>query len=340
MAFEDYNTDAEVMTHSMLKSMRRCPRIVLYKHHDLLAPKSISKPLKRGTWFHALMEAHYKGEDWKAVHKSFTNEFSKLFDEEQDKLGDLPKEIYKLMISYLWHYQDDQDWTVHETEMKIETPLPNGQLYRGKVDMLVEDEYGLWVVDHKTNQTLPSLTQRLLDQQSVLYLWAARRCDIPVTGFIWNYIRTNAPKDIRVTRSGTIAKNQGSTDYPTAYRSLKEQGYDPKTYKSFLVPLQKQRYVSGEVQYSPFFQRHILEKNEAMINRSLKEAMRTAERFRDYDFEDRDGVERVNDRSCDWCSYRNLCTTELIGGNADNVRRQEFMKHDPLAYYDDPIKAE
>jgi hypothetical protein len=338
-------TEAEaglVVTHSLIKSMRRCPRITLYKHHDLLAPREISKPLKRGTWMHELLEAYYLGEDWKAVHRHNTEKFSKLFDEEKDKLGDLPKEIGRLFRSYLWHYKNDAEWKVHEVEFKLEAELPGGQMWQGKSDMLIEDDSGLWIVDHKTHKVLPSLTQRLLDQQSILYIWAARENGIPVQGFIWNYLRTNAPREVRVTKQGTVAKNMGQTDYPTAYTSLVQQfgkeGLD--RYKPWLRDLAKMRYQPDAVQMSPFFQRHVMEKNEGMIERALSEASHTADRYAEYDFEDRDSVERVPDRSCDWCSYKNLCTTELIGGNADNIKRQEFMQQDPFHYYgasEDPI---
>ena len=338
--------DDIVVTHSLIKSFRRCPRITLYKHHDGLAPRALSKPLKRGTWMHELLEAYYLGEDWKAVHRTNTERFANLFDEEKDQLGDLPTEIMRLFKSYLWHYHNDEDWIVHEVEFKLEATLPGGQLWQGKSDMLIENDEGLWIVDHKTHMVLPSLTQRLLDQQSILYLWAARENNIPVLGFIWNYIRTKGPRPVRTTKLGTIAKNMGQTDYPTAYLSLAQQfgkeGLGP--YKPYLRGLQKQRYVSGEMQLSPFFQRHTLVKDEGMIQRALEEASHTADRYVDFDFEGRDSVERVPDRSCDWCSYKNLCTTELIGGNTNNVVRQEFMKQDPFHYYkgqnDDPLGGE
>ena len=333
------HVDGSVVTHSLIKTFRRCPRQALYKHHDLLAPRGISKPLHRGKWIHALLEAFYKGEDYKEVHKAFSLQFARLFDEEKEALGPLPAEIGRLFKSYLWHYQNDESWDVKEVEFKLEAELPTGGPWQGKSDMLVEDEFGLWIVDHKTHKQLPSLTHRMLDQQSVLYLWAARENGIPVQGFIWNYLRTKGPAEIKLLRDNSIGKRQAQTDYPTAFLSLKKQGVDPKEYRSFLAPLREQRYDPDKTQTSPFFQRHIMEKSDEMIERAVLEADHTARRFREYDFEARDAVERVPDRSCDWCGYKNLCTTELIGGNWEGVARREFIKHDPFAYYDeDPLK--
>src|SRR5690242_9726413 len=89
-----------VTTQSMMKTFRRCPREVLYKYVERLQPKVVSKPLTRGKWVHALLEAHYKGMDWKEEHRRWCSRFNKLFDEEKDHLGDLPNEIKRLMDSY------------------------------------------------------------------------------------------------------------------------------------------------------------------------------------------------------------------------------------------------
>src|SRR3546814_16765820 len=77
----------------------------------------------------------------------------------------------------------------------IEVPLPflSGVTLKLRLDMLVEDEYGLWVVDHKTHKTIPKTTDRLLDLQSPLYVWACHQAGIPVHGFIWNYVLAKAP---------------------------------------------------------------------------------------------------------------------------------------------------
>lgn len=338
-----------VVTNSLLKTFRQCPRQAMYKHVDLLTPRvDRSKPLKRGTWIHALLEAKYKGESVKARHQQLTHEFGKLFDEEKEALGNLPVEVARLFNSYNWHYAGDKDWTVHEVEFKLEGELPNGIPIQGKSDMLVEDQFGLWVVDHKSHAVIPSVQDRLLDPQSVIYLWLCQQAGIPVRGFIWNYLVTKPPAIIKLTKAGEMYKRQGPSDYPTALASLKKETIDRRKergdnrtqdyttkYADFLEHLKAQRYVFGETQTSPFFRRDRIEKDEAMIERALAEVSHTAERYRDYPFNDRDAVERNVGKSCNWCAFRSLCTAELIGGNVDNVRRQEYKKHDPFAYYEE-----
>lgn len=336
-----------VSTHSMLKTFSRCPKQAQYKYAERLKPRmEMSKPLKRGTWMHALWEAHYKGENWKVVHRRLSAKFSELFDEEKEALGDLPNECAGLMRSYLWHYGADKDdplhgWTIHEVEFTIEALLPNGHLYRGKVDMLIEDEFGLWLVDHKTHKTLPDFEDRILDMQSALYLWACRENGIPVQGFIWNYIRTKGLTKPKMLADGSrLSRSAIDTDYVTYALALKEYqkdyGLDIRPYAAELQRLKNQRYQPGAVQTSGFFRRHTLEKDDRMLERVVAERTRTSESMHNYDFTDHDSVERVPDRGCKWmCSYKQLCQTELFGGNATNIRRQQFRVGDPMDYYQD-----
>lgn len=345
-----YVDDGKVITtHSMLKTMNRCPKQTQYKYAERLKARfktARDKPLDRGTWLHKLLEVHYAGGNWKSAHRQLSTKFGELFDEEREELGDLPKECADLMRSYLWHYGADPEdphhgWTIHDTELTLECEWPDGSgIYRCRLDFLAEDEFGLFVGDHKSHKVLPHLSFRLLDMASALYIWCCWQNDIPVYGFLWNYIRTKAPSKPQLAYQGTsrerLSTRDIDTDYPTFVRALKEYGLDWREHRDKLKYLKNQRWSQGAIQTSPFFRRDMLEKDQAMVERVVKAAMRTRDRMHGYDWTDPDAVERVVDRSCEWmCGYAGLCTVELFGGNADNIRRQQFKVGDPLDYYHD-----
>lgn len=338
----DESVGKTITTHSMIKTQRSCPRQSLYKYVDRLKPRRLSKPLRRGTWMHSLLEEHHAGRDWEAMHRSLSAKYNELFDEEKDLYGDLPNECRALMRSYLWHYKLDP-WKVLETEFTVESEFPDGTLYRGKVDALIENQFGMWIVDHKTHAQLPDLTFRLLDAQSALYLWAARRMKLPVQGFIWNYLKTKAPSEPTLLKSGArLSKRMGETDWLTytgAIKRLKaERGYRiSRADLDFADRLKAHRYVPGEPQLSPFFRRDILEKDDAMLRRVAMEAYHTSKRMHSYPFENRDIVERnVDMKRCTYmCSYRDLCTTELTGGNTRLLLKNNYQVGDALDYYQD-----
>jgi hypothetical protein len=339
-----------ITTHSMLKTFGRCPKQTDYKYNQRLKPRIIrtdDKPLHRGTWFHKLLEEYYAGRSWRAAHKQLVAQYGRLFDEEKDALGDLPAEMEQLMKSYLWHYGADKEdryhgWKVHETELTLEAPWPDGNgVYRMRLDALIEDDYGLAIVDHKSHVRLPDHGFRLRDKASALYIWCALANDIPVYGFIWNYVLAKAPTKPALVDKGTrLSRSKIVTDFPTAYRAIKEYGLDIDPYRDWLRYLKSQRWQGPDhVQSSPFFRRDTLEKDDDMLARVMKEAMRTRDRMHGYDWTDPDAVERVVDRSCGWCRYSDLCTVEMFQGvdhpQAGNIRRQQFRTGDPLDYYYD-----
>lgn len=336
-------TGQPILTNSMLGAFRRCIKQSEYKYVHRLKPRRLGSPLKRGTWIHSLLEEDAKGNDWRALHKKLTAKFNRMFDEEKDFYGDLPGDILRVMKSYFWHYKNDP-WKYHEVELELTAELPNGILQRIKFDGLIENQFGLWLVDHKSHKSLPDITYRLLDTQSPLYIWVARQNGIPVQGFIWNYLRWKVPSEPKMAYVGKanqrLSKAALDTDYPTYKRALKryskEYGLSMDDYSDELARLKKQRYVPGEIQTSSFFRRDVFEKSDELIQRVLKEAMRTGERMNNYDWSDKDAVERTVGRHCQFmCSYSDLCTMELLGGNTRPLIRQNYEVGDPMSYYHD-----
>lgn len=339
--YTDPESGKLISTHSMLKTFRRCPKQAEYKYVERLKPRILGRPLRLGTWMHALQEEQGRGGDWRAKHQEMIKRvWNKLFDEEKADIGDLPGDCERLMESYLWHYEADE-WTYHEVEYMLETELPDGSIYRGKIDALVENQYGLWIVDRKWHRSMPDITFRMLDAQSALYLWAALRNKIPVQGFIWDYGRSKAPTipKMLVSGKGPGRWNQVETDYPTMKRWFQEHmdGKVPQEYRPKMRHLRSLQYQQGTPQSSPFFRRVVMEKDNAMLKRIAQEAFHTHKRMHTYPFDRPEIVERVPDRSCSFMckGYIELCTSELFTGSRPVNWRQRYEVGDPMDYYFD-----
>jgi PD-(D/E)XK nuclease superfamily len=324
----------DVSTHSMLTTFRRCPRMAMYKFHDCLRPKSLQRPLKMGKWFHSLLEAHYKRKDWQEEHQRLIQEHEEMFFE--DELGDVATSCDRLMRSYLWYYQLEPryDFKVIEAETRYETEWPDGSIYQCIIDLLVEFNGDLWLMDHKLRSQLPNHLQRLLDSQSLLQQWCLRRNGIKIRGFIWNYVRMKPPAIPRLLKNKTLSKRKIETDYVTLRRAIRNYGIDDTPYLADLQRLKALYWRPGKEQHSPFFCRESMEKDDDTIKRMATEMYQTRKRMTRYPFHNRDAVERVVDRSCTYhCSFPSLCSAELFGGNADQVRRLQYQEVDPLDYY-------
>jgi hypothetical protein len=336
-----------VSTQSMLNAFRRCPKKADYAYVQKLRPayiQSKEKPLHKGTWVHALLERYYKGQDWRLHHKVLCERYDRLSDVEQDNLGDMPTEAMALMRSYLWHYGANRDdpyhgWEIVEVEKVLECAWPNGDTFRIKNDLLVKDQFGLWVVDHKTSLNLPDHAFRLRDIQSVGYVHCYRQNGIPVKGFIWNYLRTKAPTKPVVCgykeKDGPrLSRKAIDTDFPTMYQVIKASELDLNDYLPQLNELKSRRWEAGKVQTSPFFRRYVMERPDNVLRDVWKSMYHTHRRMMSYPFHRPELVERVVDRSCQFsCQFDQLCSTELFDGNVDAVRRG-FEVGDPLDYYE------
>jgi len=343
-----------VTTHSMLKTFRGCPREAYYKYTLRLQPKRLSKPLTRGKWIHDLLDVHHKGGDWREQHKRWTKKFSMMFDEEKEELGDLPREILSLMEAYFWHYEADE-WEVLETEKLIEAELPNGHIFRGKIDFLIRNKYDeIWAGDHKSHKRFPDWDFRMLDEQSMLYSWALGQNGIPVKGFVWNYIKTEGIAQPKITQDGKRFYSRiGDTDYPTFVKAIRSARQlhgpdwpsDPKErarLKGLLASLKGQRFDPLQpIQSSPHFRRDYLTRNEGMTARVLAGVVRTSDRMHDYDFSTPDRIERtVNVCKSYLCHYKSLNMGDLVNGDSSMAQRREYTHEDPLAYYNNREEEE
>lgn len=358
-----------VTTQSMMKTFLQCPREAYYKYVLRLQPKRLSEPLTRGKWIHSLLETYYKSlmEDpdkaeanrlmWKQ-HELMVSRFRKLnlFDEELEKLGNMPEDVKTIVEGYFYHYGDPahadyNEWEVVGVEQTLEAELPNGHIFRGRFDMLVQNQFGLWLVDHKSHKRMPDWSHRMMDVQAPLYTWAAHQNGLPVKGFIWNYLITTSRSAPTLLKNGSRFSKTGwaSTTYPLALQAVKDAGWikdkrvhvpDNPEYTAELTAqlraLRDQRWAPGTAQSSPFYRRDEIAHDPEQVARVVASTVRTSERMHSYDFTSDDTVERNTVECKGWrCSYSSLSMADLVTGDSSRLKRSDYQHGDPLAYYED-----
>src|SRR5690554_1209773 len=181
------------VSFSELKAWRTCRMLHHYKYRERLEPKTKPVALKRGAWIHALLEAYYKGNDWREVHRALTDEFAMLMDEEREYYGDLPGTAETLMTLYEETYPNDRTLAV-ELEFR-EFPLSQSVHLKGRIDLVLEDPRGVWVVEHKTVSRMPGEDDRIVNPQVALYIPVVeQQLGVKVNGVLWNYLITRIPK--------------------------------------------------------------------------------------------------------------------------------------------------
>jgi hypothetical protein len=303
------------LSNAKVKTWRRCP-----KQYDMnLRPKRKKRRLEMGSWMHDLLMTHYDGEDWKKVHRRRTREFNNLFEEEREELGDLPNDVARLMVSYLYKYQeDDKDQRTVDTELDETITLPNGLEFRFIIDRVYEDaDGGLWLKDYKTLTSFLPSDFMLLDGQLTRYFWCAEKLyKKKFRGIEFDMIRTKAPTIPAVLKSGKLTqkKNQ-DTDYWTYLRAIKKLGQNPSYYRETLNRLRAQE--------DRFFIRKKLPRDNPMTKQMMKELVWSAREI--LRAEAKEEFPRTPDRSCTFsCDYLEPCVAQLMGGDIDNILKLKY----------------
>jgi hypothetical protein len=211
-----------IVSYSELDTFRQCP-LKHYLGYTLryTKPSKEGSALDKGSRYHLVMEEHYRLV--KAYQDEHNGKNPKPNSAEYDDLMEACKiECHKLVWDPIkgdyidavadliwWMYEGHlsnyglmDDWRIRAIEHQIITPLrdQNGRRSRyhlkAKLDLIVRDRTtgGLWVVDHKSGQNLPSQMELEIDDQFGLYTWAMREVGKPVIGSLHAANRTQRNK--------------------------------------------------------------------------------------------------------------------------------------------------
>lgn len=307
------------LSNSKANTWRRCPKKFFYRYELGLRPKQKALPLERGDWLHQMLECYYEGGDWRALHKSLSEGFFTLFEEEREELGDLPGETKRIMLSYMRRWKrEDERYTVIDAELNEIITLKNGLEFNFIIDLIVEDELGgLWLWDHKTVKNFMDGDFMLLDAQLARYFWAAEKMGYaPLKGVVFNEIRTKPPAVPELLKSGGLSQRKNiDTDYSTYMREIKKHELDPAPYEELLHRLKQN---SGK-----FFRRTVMPKDTALTKRTMKDLIQTAQEIGA-------GVKlnrfpRSVNKGCTWdCEFKDVCMTEYFGGDPTSLIKANF----------------
>ena len=359
---------ASAFNQSRVKLFLRCQKAYWFRYdsHGVvngeLVPKHSSLPLKKGSWCHTLLQAHWletigqpvvlpkgkrgkkKVQGWEEAQDHLANEFAALFEEEQDKYGDLPGECERLFRGYLRRYSDDTERYRIATlpngkpavEFVVEVPLQKwglGAPFKGRIDLMVEDlEYGdLWIRDAKWVKTMPGDDERMMSPQNLLYFWGARRAyselEERLRGFIYDYGRTKTPSipDILKRPAGfvTIKKSIDTDVYTYLARVLEAHGRDEakKLIKEYYAPTL--RMLRAKEKAGVWYRRERVPISEERLRRGLQEFIVTC---RQIERRPRSIAPRTYLYSCKWnCSYHNICVAEFNGMDIDPLVKRHFV---------------
>lgn len=300
-------------------------------------PYARTQPLDFGTAIHAGLEAYYNPDTWGSLTMqqiAARHAFLESIDEIQQKVkfGALEfeeqfnedRELGLAMLDNYFTWAPSQDnFKPILTEIEFEVPMifwRHGHLqdfvYQGRVDLVVEDEFGYWIVDHKTAAQLAGVDWLPLDDQCGSYAWALQKMlGLKIRGVIYSELRKKAPHPPLVLKNGQLSKNkQQDTSLEMYLAAIKENNLDEDDYTEFLdylVENPKDWFRRTPVQYT---QRQ-LELQEERIKLEAREMLMNPNIY--------PSPSRIN---CQGCQFFAPCLAVQEGSDPQAILDEQYEK--------------
>lgn len=320
------------VSQSSINTWRRCKKEYYYKFILKIEKKVPPAPLYKGKIIHELIEARINGESWEKTLEPYLEEFDKLFDEEKLLYGDLRTDIPTIMKGYddMWKDEDLEYLELQGKRAEFDFAIPldgkpleeSDLVFTGKIDTVVKDpRERVWLMEHKSFKRLPSENFRFANQQALLYAWVLPQIGFPKpTGILWDYLRTKTPTIPKVLKSGELSKAKNIDTTPAVYKeAILENGLDPEEYQEMLDSLKGKEL--------DFYRRIYLPVKENMIESVVQDLKETALEIQ---ILHETTQARNLGRDCDWCSFKNLCQTELQGLDTEFILKSDYR---PSTYH-------
>ena len=302
---------------TQVKSYLGCTRAWDWRYNVGLSEKITPLPLYKGTVLHRLLEERSKGGSWKdLLQGEITDQYNALSGAQMEILGDnFIGQIFHIMNNYDFTYGETDKWEVVELEGDICVPLlttargATRANFIGKIDGIVKSPDGdLYVLERKTfKNNKMSREQTWINLQSAAYVKACWLKGLYVRGVIWDMIRSTPPEPLKVLKSGAFGKQY---EKQTLYSAL----YLERAFPSReVIPIE----VFDDIKDNgkSFLDRYIVDIDEGMMERIWANIQTTATQIIS---KKTIPVHNLN-QNCDWCVYKELCQTELFGGDVDSV---------------------
>lgn len=313
------------ISYSRVASYMSCP-YAHYLNYELgvRLAKPI-KPLYFGSDFHRLLELRGDKEALNDAKQEIRETYYELRPNWQEELGQSYLEnLFAIFHDYCKVYKDAKLPTITEKEFEIPMFEHRGEPYffKGKIDELYlrkqrsTGKRYIKVGEHKTFNRRPDHNTLVMNVQKNLYAKAAQILfGILPRSVIWDYIHsTPAMEPIWLEKSKRFSMAKSSLITPYSWlRACKAHGIeDPEV-------LARAEEFRGNI--PAFFFRVEQDFIPGMVEDTWKGFMFQAQLIARYGAKNKT---KNMTRNCNFCQYRDICYTELTGGNLEYLIQRNY----------------
>lgn len=313
------------ISYSRVSSYLSCPYQHFLGYVKKIRAKKPAKPLQFGSDFHRLLEHRIHPEKLPEVKKEIGEVYYDMPESWQTELGeDYLQNLSTIFQDYEEVYADTP--LPQKTEELFEIPIGKCRgesvIFKGIMDEVYKTKSkttgkkSIKVADHKTFSRRPDSMFLVMNTQISLY---AKACEflwgtLPEK-VIWDYINSipaEEPVWLQKTQRFSSAKSQKIT--PMSYKRACE--------KHSIKP-DESRIAEYQGNIPNFFFRCELDVIPQQVENIWEGFLYTAKdiALRGY----KNQTKHISSMNCNFCAYKELCYTELTGGNIDYILEKEFV---------------
>lgn len=284
------------------------------------------RPLFFGTDFHRLLENRSDPQKLEAVKDEIRDTYYNVPSQWQTDLGEnYLEELFSIFDDYCDVYKDAPKPSVTEQEFNIEIFEHQGEpyIFKGKIDELYKrkdrktGEKYLKIGEHKTFSRRPDNNTLVMNTQKNLYAKAVQIVyGIFPRAVIWDYINSKpaiSPIWLEKSKRFSTAKSNQITPYSWLRACEELKITDPET-------LAKAEEFRGNI--PDYFFRVEQEFDQSMVEEVWAGFMFQARMIAQYGHKNKT---KNLGRNCSWCSYRDICYTQLTGGCLDHLMERDYI---------------
>jgi hypothetical protein len=229
-------------------------------------------------------------------------------------------DLIKIMGQYEYYYWNDK-MVPQDLEHKKYATLGD---YNGKevlltyiCDGIVEVNGELYLLEHKTFSSDPmSFDDTWLNVQTAMYVTELRKEGWNIKGVIWDNIKSKAPKDPNILKSGAYGKQYSeNTLFSLISTETIMKGPDVVVEEVSKI-FSEAKDLNIVENYNNFLSRHVTVFNEEAVKSIRKDTdlvldIITKKEFPKY--------RNMGWSSCNFCAYKDLCQLEMMGHDATTL---------------------
>lgn len=314
------------ISYSRASSYLDCP----YKHYLAyvigLKSKKPQRPLFFGTDFHKCLELRNKPKKLKAAKKDIEEKYYDLKPSYQAELGeDYLEDLFCIFDDYVEIYKDFPQPTQTEQEFEIPIGKFKGEpvYFKGIIDELYKrrnkrtGEKYVKLGEHKTFTRKPDMNTLVMNVQKCLYAKAVYFLtgELPKS-VIWDYIHSQpAALPIWLEKTNRLSEAMRKDITPYSWQRACE-----------LYGITDQKTIAKGSKYAcntqEFFFRCELDIIPTMVDQIWDGFLYTC---KEIVIRGHKNKTRNITRNCGYCTFRNICYSELTGGDTDYLIKKDFI---------------